>query len=97
SQYIHGAWWLAATRMASLLKNPEVPGTPAMASEAQKMVQQVHGILLRSPPILRRSCSPETAWMTLPAPRKSNALKNAWVTRWKTPAEKAPQPTPTNM
>ena len=24
-----------------------------------------------------------TAWITDPAPRKSNALKNAWVKRWK--------------
>ena len=27
-----------------------------------------------------------TAWMTEPAPRKSRALKKAWVKRWKSPA-----------
>ena len=27
-----------------------------------------------------------TAWITEPAPRKSSALKNAWVNRWKKPA-----------
>ncbi len=50
-----------------------------------------------SPPILRRSCSPWRPWITLPAPRKSSALKKAWVTRWKMPAAYAPTPTPTNM
>ena len=33
------------------------------------------------------SCSPPSAWMTLPAARKSSALKKAWVTRWKMPAD----------
>ena len=36
-----------------------------------------------SPPILRMSCSPERAWITEPADKKSRALKNAWVMRWK--------------
>ena len=27
------------------------------------------------PPILRRSCSPESAWITLPAPRKRRAFE----------------------
>ena len=27
-----------------------------------------------------------TAWITEPAPRKSSALKNAWVNRWKNAA-----------
>ena len=37
------------------------------------------------------------AWMTLPEPRNSRALKNAWVVRWKMPAAYAPVPTPRNM
>ena len=48
------------------------------------MVAKVHGMYLRRPPILRMSCSPPTPWMTEPAPRKSRALKKAWVIRWKT-------------
>src|SRR5690348_2514101 len=40
------------------------------------------GNFFRRPPMLRMSCSPESAWMTLPAPRKSSALKKAWVIRW---------------
>ena len=42
-------------------------------------------------------CSPAIAWMTDPLPRKSSALKNAWVTRWKTPAANAPTPAARNM
>ena len=53
-----------------------------MATPAHIMVRNVHGIFLRRPPILRRSCSPESAWITLPDPRKSSALKNACVTKW---------------
>ena len=34
-----------------------------------------------------------SAWMTLPAPRKSRVLNAAWVARWKTPALRTP-PTP---
>src|SRR5262249_43906081 len=34
------------------------------------------------------------AWMTLPAPRKRHALKNACVRTWKNPAVNAPTPTP---
>ena len=36
-------------------------------------------------------------WMTLPAQRKRQALKKAWVKTWKKPAVKAPTPTPRNM
>ena len=46
-------------------------------------VTNVTGIRRASPPILRTSCSPPRAWITLPAPRKRQALKKAWVTRWK--------------
>jgi len=65
----------------------------AMATAAQTRVANVMGVLRRSPPILRMSCSPLQAWMTLPAPRNRSALKKACVTRWKMPAEKAPTPT----
>ena len=64
-------------------KKPASPGIPAMASEATNMVQCVTGILFFSPPILRMSCSPESAWITEPEPRKSRALKKACVYRWK--------------
>ena len=55
------------------------------------------GIFSFNPPILRMSSSPCSACITLPAPRKSNALKNAWVYRWKIPATNAPEPTARNM
>ena len=45
-------------------------------------VQAVIFVTFHRPPILRMSCSPPRAWITLPAPRKSNALKNAWVVTW---------------
>ena len=47
--------------------------------------------------MLRMSCSPDIAWMTEPEPRKSSALKKAWVKTWKTPAAKAPTPQARNM
>ncbi len=56
-----------------------------MARQAIRNVPCVIGILRRSPPISRMSlvC---TAWITLPAPRKSSALKQACVARWKSEA-----------
>ena len=45
----------------------------------------------------RMSCSPAIAWITEPLPRKSSALKNAWVMRWNAPAENAPTPIAVNM
>ena len=45
-----------------MLKNPEKPGAPAIASVAMNIVQNVTGIFLRRPPILRMSCSPPMAW-----------------------------------
>jgi len=70
---------------------------PAIATQPKRNVQAVTGIRRKSPPIFRMSCSPERAWITLPAPRKRSALKNAWVKTWKIPAAKAPTPTPRNM
>ena len=50
----------------------------------------VHGISAPRPPIFRMSCSPASAWMTMPAARKSSALKNACVIRWNIPFAYAP-------
>ena len=61
------------------------------------MVQWVHGSCGVRPPIRRMSCSPDSAWITEPAPRKSSALKNACVIRWKMPAANAPTPQARNM
>src|SRR6185369_9153601 len=55
------------------------------------------GMYLRSPPILRMSCSWCRAMMTEPAPRKSTALKKACVIRWKMAAEYADAPSATVM
>ena len=55
-----------------------------MAPVAIAKVQNVTGMRFASPPILRMSCSPDSAWITLPAPRNRHALKNAWVSRWNT-------------
>ena len=37
------------------------------------------------------------AWITLPAPRNSSALKKAWVVRWNMAPVKAPMPSPRNI
>jgi hypothetical protein len=39
------------------------------------MVAYVIGIFLASPPIFGISCSPSTAWITEPEPRKRRPLK----------------------
>ena len=80
----------------SLLKKPEKPGTPAIASVAIRKVTKVIGIFFRRPPISRMSWL-WTAWMTDPEPRKRHALKNAWVVRWNSPAVKPPTPSPMIM
>ena len=75
-----------------------------IASVDAANVPNVSGMNLRKPPMFRmswdlslswiRAC---IAWMTLPAPRKRQALKNACVNRWKKPVANAPAPTPMNM
>ncbi len=70
-------------RISSLEKKPESGGMPAMAAVAMAKVTKVTGILRPSPPIFWMSCSPDMAWMTLPAPRKRQALKKACVVTWK--------------
>ena len=57
----------------------------------------VWGMTFDRPPIRRTSCSLARAWMTMPAPRNSRALKNAWVSRWNMPAAYSPTPTAANM
>ena len=64
-------------RIESFAKNPESGGIPASASPPISIAHHVFGISFRRPPILRMSCSPASAWMTMPAPRKRSALKNA--------------------
>ena len=74
----------AYQRISSLEKKPASGGMPAIAAVAIAKVQKVSGMLLRAGrPCVRMSCSPPSAWITLPAPRKRQALKKAWVTRWK--------------
>ena len=70
---------------------------PAMAAVAMAKVAKVTGIRRARPPILRMSCSPPSAWITLPAPRKRQALKKACVYRWKIATPYAPTPSATNM
>ena len=83
--------------MSSLLQKPANGGTPAMASQPMMNVIAVTGMILRSAPMRRMSCSWCIPWMTAPEPRNSSALKNAWVTMWKMAAVYAPEPTARNM
>ncbi len=50
------------------------------------------GMCLRRPPMSVMLLE-WTAWITDPAPRKSRALKKAWVNRWKRPAVYPPAAT----
>src|SRR3712207_5505567 len=81
TQPIVGLYPKHAARISSFEKNPENGGMPAMARQAIRNVQWVTGMYLRNPPIADISLEC-TAWMMLPAPRKSNALNMAWVKRW---------------
>ena len=87
----------AAARMASFEKKPARSGTPAIASVATRKVRYVVRIFEASPPIFRMSCSPPSAWMTDPDPRKRQALKKACVITWNIPATNAPTPHARNM
>ena len=64
-------------------RSPRTAATPRARQPAMSIVQNVIGILRRSPPIFRMSCSSARPWITEPAPRNSSALKKACVTRWK--------------
>ncbi len=54
-----------------------------MASQPTMNVAAVIGMSFRRPPMRRMSCSSCIPWITEPEPRKSRALKKAWVTMWK--------------
>ena len=69
----------ANQRISSFEKNPASGGMPAIAAVAIAKVTNVTGIFFASPPMRRMSCSPDIAWITLPAPRNRHALKNACV------------------
>jgi len=58
---------------------------PAAEQHPINIVQEVTRIRFQSPPISQMSWVWST-WMTEPAPRKSRALNQAWVNRWKTAA-----------
>src|SRR5439155_1326268 len=96
-------------RISPFEKKPLNGMMPARAREPKSIAFEVTGIGSERPPISRMSLV-WTAWMTLPAPRKSRALKNARLKRWYRaalyPAESregsfairyAPAPRPRNM
>ena len=68
-------------------KKPEVPGKAASARQPISSMTQVNGNALRKPPIRSMFCRFAIAPITDPAAMNSSALKNAWVSRWKKPAE----------
>src|SRR3989442_8794418 len=96
-------------RISPFKKKPLNGMIPARAREPKSIALDVTGMRSERPPICRMSFV-WTAWMTLPAPRKRRALKNAWLKRWYKaalyPAESregsvamryAPAPRPRNM
>ena len=79
----------AAARISSLLQKPDKSGTPAKAAAPHRKTQCVVFSTLRKPPKRLMSMTLPIACMTLPAARKSRALKKAWVKRWKIAANTA--------
>ena len=78
-------------------QNPAKGKMPASASEQMRNVLWVVGMYFRNPPISRMSNVWWHACDTEPAPRKSAALKKAWVNRWKIAAVHAPTPSAMTM
>ena len=68
-----------------MAKNPARGKIPMSASDPTMNVRNVHGMSLRRPPMSDMLLE-WTAWITDPAPRKSRALKKAWVNRRNSPA-----------
>ena len=85
SALIHAATMVTAgvylvARMSGIYMHAEAASqVVAVIGVATANVTNVTGIRRASPPILRTSCSPPSAWITLPAPRNRQALKNACV------------------
>src|SRR5581483_2061001 len=79
-------------RISSLDQKPASGKIPASAADAMTKVVNVGGMYLRRPPMSffmsKLWCEPE--WLTDPAPRNRQALKKAWVNRWKIPPTQAP-------
>ena len=75
----------AVTSSSSFDQNPASGAMPASAADPIRNVQNVTGMGFRKPPMSLMSLE-WTAWITEPAPRKSSALKNACVNRWKNAA-----------
>ena len=85
-------------RIASLLKKPEVKGNAGNGQRrAEPASRRSMGIFFAGRPCGACPARRGSAWITLPAPRNSSALKNACVIRCQMPAENAPTPTPRNM
>lgn len=74
---------LSASMMASFEKKPARKGVPVRARLPRVKHEEVKGVRLCMPPILRMSCSSFRLWIIEPEQRKSMALKNAWVQMWR--------------
>ena len=68
-----------------------------MAIVEASMHAKVIGMCLRTPPMLRMSCSWWQPWITEPAERNRHALKKACVTMWNRPATTPPRPMAATM
>jgi hypothetical protein len=77
-----------SARNISFDRKPLSSGTPAIAADATIASVAVTGICLRSP-LMRRMSRVPVSWSMMPAAMKSEALKVAWFSRWKTAATAA--------
>ncbi len=89
----------ALSMISSLEKKPEMNGTPHRASVATIQQMAVTGIFLNRPPMSffmsKLWCEP--VWLTEPAQRNRQHLKNACVKMWNTAGTQAPTPRPIIM
>lgn len=70
---------LRASIIASFEKNPVRKGMPVSARLPIIRQDEVNGISLCRPPILRISCSSLRLWIIEPEHKNNMALKKAWV------------------
>jgi hypothetical protein len=78
--------------ISSFDQKPASGKTPARASVAITKHHLVIGKYFLRPPISRMSNVWWQAWLIEPAHRKRQALKKAWVKRWKMAPVHAPTP-----
>ena len=94
---VAASWW-APARISSFDQKPASGKMPARASvPMHEGPEGLRHVLAQAAHVLLHVEAVVAAWLTEPAPRNRQALKKAWVKRWKTAAVQAPTPSAITM